>query len=227
MQHLGGAEPLHDLETRERLPGVEDFRRENLGGRNGRGAGWKGRRWPLRVPWSAPCRASAGRRTRSAGSGRWHSKMAAGLGWPGSSTLEAPAANGKGDRVAEPVGEEDLRHREADVVLVQRPADGGRRTMRVGHVVLQMHDALGPAGGARRVHPERHVVAMRVGRHRAPGAGCESHSAADRAGTAGVDGCAPLTTTRVSSCVSRQAVASNRSAKAASRRQCGRRSRTR
>jgi hypothetical protein len=33
----------------------------------------------------------------------------------------------------------------------------------IGHVVLQVDDALGPAGRARRIHPERHLVAIGVG----------------------------------------------------------------
>ena len=33
----------------------------------------------------------------------------------------------------------------------------------IGHVVLQMDDALGPSGRARRVHPERHFVAVGAG----------------------------------------------------------------
>ena len=38
-----------------------------------------------------------------------------------------------------------------------------KRRLAIGHVVLQMHDALGPSGRAGRIHPERHLVAVGVG----------------------------------------------------------------
>ena len=67
----------------------------------------------------------------------------------------------KSERVAEPVGEEQLRHRIADVVFAD--ADHRRRIKRVGEfqIGMGMHRALRPAGRARRVEPEAHVVARR------------------------------------------------------------------
>ena len=39
----------------------------------------------------------------------------------------------------------------------------GERGFAIGHVVLQMDDALGTAGRTRRIHPERHLVTAGVG----------------------------------------------------------------
>jgi hypothetical protein len=55
---------------------------------------------------------------------------------------------GKRDRIAEAVGEEDLRHREADVAGLELQHVAGKGELAIGHVVLQMHDALGAAGRA-------------------------------------------------------------------------------
>ena len=69
----------------------------------------------------------------------------------------------EGDRVAESVGEEDLRRREHDVGLADAQHPLAIRLVRVGSVVVQMDNAFRPTRAARAVHPERHLVGMRVG----------------------------------------------------------------
>ena len=70
----------------------------------------------------------------------------------------------KYQRIADSVGEEQLWNGKADVVRCEAEnmlrIGGGR----VGHVVMQMHDALRPARRSRRIHPEGHVVAAGLGR---------------------------------------------------------------
>src|SRR3546814_15294174 len=57
---------------------------------------------------------------------------------------------GKGDRIAESVGEEDLRNRIDDVARRQREDVATVAQMGIGHVVLQVDDALRPPGASRR-----------------------------------------------------------------------------
>src|SRR5206468_1581378 len=68
VQHLGRTQPFDDLDTGEFLPAVEHLGGKHLGG---------GQRHPER-------------RERPIAS-----KIAAGFGWPGSSSVAAPAENGK------------------------------------------------------------------------------------------------------------------------------------
>ena len=106
--------PSDDLKTGQGFPPLEDFRRQHLGGRHRHSQRRKIRR----------------RRTFSLGQGRVERRQAEerqwaialdrlenrrGLGWPGSSRVAAPAENGKVIGIAEAVGEEHFRHREADV----------------------------------------------------------------------------------------------------------------
>ena len=144
------------------------------------------------------------------------SKIAAGLGWPGSSTLEAPDGEREGDGVAEAVGEEDLRHREADVVRgqLQQMAGVGRGACRP----CRAGDARCPWGGRSSPTSTSRTPCRRGGcrpaRDREPAwRAIRRRSAASYGAPRSAT---PLTTTRVSSRVSLQAVALKRSAKAAS-----------
>ena len=72
-------------------------------------------------------------------------------------------AHRKGQRVAEPIGEEELGGREADVALLQaedRLAVKLGRPVRVG---VRMHRPLRPAGRARRIEPEGGIVGVGAG----------------------------------------------------------------
>src|SRR5260370_13575125 len=91
------------------------------------------------------------------------SKIAAGFGWPGSSSVAAPAENGKVMELAKAVGEEDFWHRKADVAVFELQHVAREGGFAIGHIVLHMDHALGSSGRARRIHPERHLVAMSVG----------------------------------------------------------------
>ena len=66
----------------------------------------------------------------------------------------------KGQRIAEAIGEEQFRRREADIVLADAEHLSGvgfRRRFQIG---VQMAHALRHAGGARRIEPEGRLVAM-------------------------------------------------------------------
>src|SRR5216684_2632705 len=61
------------------------------------------------------------------------------------------------------VGEKNFWYREADVVDFKLQHMARERGLAVGHIVLQMDNALGTSGRARRIHPERHLVTVGVG----------------------------------------------------------------
>ena len=140
-----------------------------------------------------------------------------GRGWPGSSTLDAPTANGKVMRVAHAVGEEDLRHREAHVALGSAPAGGARRrgACRPCRAAGARCPSAGPSSPTSTSRTPCRRGACR--RARAPAGGPASHGAAGCVATGPAAAASPLVTTRVSRRVPSQAVALNRSAKAASR----------
>ena len=73
-----------------------------------------------------------------------------------------PFRERKNQRISKAVRKEDLGRREHNVVLPDTKNLLAVRLVRIGRVVLQMNHALRPARGARRVHPERHLVPMRV-----------------------------------------------------------------
>ena len=87
----------------------------------------------------------------SAGSARSHRRSRPASAGPAAAARCADRER-EGDGVAEAVGEEDLRHREADVVGRQLQQVARIGQVRVGHVVLQMHDALG-----RPVEPDEYI----------------------------------------------------------------------
>ena len=72
----------------------------------------------------------------------------------------------KRERVAEPVGEEELRRREHDVVLADAEDRLRVELGRLDQARVHVHRALGRAGRARRIEPEAHVVAGRRARQR-------------------------------------------------------------
>ena len=77
----------------------------------------------------------------------------------------------EGQRIAEPVGEEQFCRGKTDVVLANAehlPGIGFRRRLQIG---MQMPHALGHAGRARRIEPERRLLGMgraRLRRYRSP-----------------------------------------------------------
>ena len=88
-------EPLDDLEAGQRLPAVEDFGRKHLGG---------GQRHAQRREIGGRSAVGLGQRgieRRQSEEHGWDeivsiaSKIAAGFGWPGSSSVAAPTENGK------------------------------------------------------------------------------------------------------------------------------------
>ena len=160
MQHFGGAEPFDDLEPGQRLPAVEDFGRQHLGG---------GQRHAQRGEIGGRSAFGLGQRGIERRQAEEHGGTIAfdrlenrrRLGLARQQQRRGADREREGDGVAKTVGEEDLRHREADVVGLELQHVARERRLAIGHVVLQMDDALGPAGRARRIHPERHLVAVR------------------------------------------------------------------
>ena len=162
VQHLGRAQPLDDLEAGERLPAVEDLGGKHLGG---------GHRQAQRREVGRGRALGLGQRGVERRQAEEHGRAEARDGLEDRRRLRLPrqqqgrgaGREREGDGIAEAVGEEDLRHREADVVRLELQQIARKGRVAVGHVVLQMDDALGPSGRARRIHPERHVVAVRIG----------------------------------------------------------------
>ena len=203
------AQALHDLEARHRLPVVEHLGREHLGGGHGKAQagevgrlrlGRLGQRGVERRQAEEHGRPVAGNAVEDGGGARLARQQHA----------RCADREREGDRVAHAVGEEDLRHREAHVALAQPQQVARVGEVRVGHVVLQVHDPLRPARRARRVHPERHVVAVRVGGVPAPAAARRATVRPAVVATGPAAAASPLMTTRVSSRVPSQAVALNR-----------------
>ena len=163
MEHLGGAQPLHDLQARHRLPSVEHVGGQHLGGGNGQTqAGEIGALCLRRLDERGIERRQAEEYARPiAGDGLEDCRR---FGLPRQKDAGGADAERKGDGVAEPVGKEDLGNGETHIALAELQPMARVGDVRVGHVVLQMHDALRPSGRSRGIHPERHVVAMRVGR---------------------------------------------------------------
>ncbi|MCY1220038.1 hypothetical protein D9M72_320370 [compost metagenome] len=64
----------------------------------------------------------------------------------------------EGQRIAQPIGKEQLGGREHDVVLADAQHLAGIQVSRMEQVAMRVHGALGPSGRARRIQPERHVV---------------------------------------------------------------------
>ena len=67
------------------------------------------------------------------------------------------------ERVAESIGEEDLRRREHDVVLADAEYASAIGFVGIRCIVMEMDHALRPAGRAGAVHPECHLVPVRGG----------------------------------------------------------------
>ena len=162
VQRLGRAQPFDDFEAGQRLPAVEDLGRQHLGGRQrhaqrreiGRGRAFGlGQRGIERRQSEEHGRAIAFDRLEDRRR-LWLARQQQ----RGGADRER-----EGDGIAKAVGEEDFRHREADVVGRELEHVARERGFAIGHVVLQMDDALGPSGRAGRIHPERHLVAMGVG----------------------------------------------------------------
>ena len=164
VQHLGRAEPIDDVRTKVRLEALRDLRRKRLARRRAhaqthliagrqRGIGEHARKargrteehgWSLL--WLRPARKDGCRRGPL---GHQHDRRA--------------DAQGKRQRIAQPVGEEQLGSRKADVVFGQmknRLAVQLRRPVRIG---LRVHRALGLAGRARGIQPEAGIVAHGLG----------------------------------------------------------------
>jgi hypothetical protein len=158
MQHLGRTDPIDDVDAEALTPPVERRRRQRLGRRHAeahrlhRAVGFGiARQQPEqsrhaeehRRPVVAQ-RLKDGRR----------------LGRSRHQDRGAPEPQRKGQAVAQAVGMKQLGGGEVDVVGPETQHGSG--VLLAGHadVVLEVHDALGLAGGARAVEPEGHVVAV-------------------------------------------------------------------
>ena len=162
VQHFGRSQPFDDLKSGEPLPAVEDFGGKYLGGGQRQSQRGEVRRCGTVGPGQ---RGVEGRQSEEHGGTkmldrredrRW-------LRLAGQQQRGCAGGEGEGDGIAEAIGEEDLRHREADVAARKLQHLAGKCSLAIGHVVMQMNDALGSSGRSRGIHPERHLVAVGVG----------------------------------------------------------------
>ena len=161
MEHLRRSDPVDDLEPEALLPAVEGRRRQGLGGRHAQPHGVE-RAVRLRVAHDrAVERGDGAEHGRPVGAQRLEDPLGAGR----AAHQDGRGAEPERERqaVAEPVGVEELRGREDDVVLPEAQHLAGEVLAGDLDVVLEVHDALGLPGGAGGVEPEGHVVA--VGEH--------------------------------------------------------------
>ena len=147
MQRFGRAQSLDDLQARQRLPAVEDFGRENLGRRERHAQRREiGRSRILRLGQRRIERRQAEEdaRAKTLDRRKDHRRL-----WLTRQQQRRRADREReGDGIAKAIGEEDLWHREADVVRLQLQHALRKRGLAIGHVVLQMDDALGSSGRA-------------------------------------------------------------------------------
>ena len=142
-----GAESFDDLESRQRLPAVENFRRQYLGGRQ---------RHPQRGEIGGRRAFGLGQRGVERGQSVEYRRPVffdrledrCRLRLAGQQQRRRTDREREGDGVAKAVGEENLRHREADVIGRKLEHVACKSLLAIGHVMLQMHDALGASGRA-------------------------------------------------------------------------------
>ena len=169
MQHLGRADAVDDVDAEMALEPLADVGRQRLAGRRDEP---QGDLVALRQDRGGEHAGEAGRRAvedrgldaadLSAPAPEHRFRR-----WP-LAHQQHRRANGEreGQRVAEPVGEEQLRRREADVVPA-KPQD--RLAVELGGPVgvrLGVDGALRPASRPRRIEPEGGIVGVRAGRPR-------------------------------------------------------------
>ena len=86
--------------------------------------------------------------------------ISAGVGRSALRTVVAPTDIGKRQRIAEAVGEEQFCRRQPDIVLANAEHLLGIGLRGRGEIGMQMPHALGHAGRARRIEPERRLVGV-------------------------------------------------------------------
>jgi hypothetical protein len=151
VQHLGGADAVDDVHAEVALEALAQFGRQGLAGRGGQAQGHRLARGQLGVGQHAR---EAGRRTIK-DRGLEATDLAApalegGIrcGAFGHQDRGGAHAQGKGQRIAQAIGEEQLGRRETHIVFAQlqdgSPIEFGR-PIRIG---MRVHRALGSAGRA-------------------------------------------------------------------------------
>ena len=123
-------------------------------------------RTPRRAAWRRARRSTSGPRRRAwAGCSRSMRSVPGGAGPRAVEDRARPHREREGERVAQAVGEEELRHREGDVVRADRQHVAGVGLGGVAQRPVPVHRGLGRAGGAGGVQPERGGVGDgRIGR---------------------------------------------------------------
>ena len=161
MQQLGRADAVENVDAEARLPGVADRLRQRLAGRGADAQARRRRARCFSVSSLSIAENSVGTPKKMLGLYLFISANIARRRRPlGIEHRGGADRHRKGQRVAEAIGEKQFCRRQADIVLANAEHLLGIGVRGRGEIGMQMPHALGHAGRARRIQPERRLVGM-------------------------------------------------------------------